>query len=107
MSIETPPVGLTSHHTEQTLKARHQEALDIFEAWCDRVRNSGGQDRVAAELQQLEAWDWVEATKVDLDLYRSVVCHRGSVRGRTAPHGRSGVIPYPRHFGARRNERSA
>jgi hypothetical protein len=63
MTIETPPVGLTGHHTEATLKARHQEALDIFEAWCDRVRNSGGQDRVAALLQQEEAWDWVVATK--------------------------------------------
>jgi hypothetical protein len=107
MIIETPPVGLTGHHTEQTLKARHREALDIFDAWCDRVRNSGGQERVAAELQQEEAWDWVEATKADLDLYRSVVCRRGSVAGRTAPHGRSGVITYPRSFEARRNEHSA
>lgn len=92
MTTQTHPVGATGMQTEATLKARHQEALDIFEAWCDRVRASGGQDRVAAELQQAEAWDWVEVTKQDLDLYRSVVCQRGAVRGRTAPHGRSGVI---------------
>jgi len=92
---QTPPVGSTGKHTEQTLKARHQEALDIFEAWCDRVRACGGQDRVAAELQRDEAWDWVEVTKRDLDLFRSVVCHRGSVAGRTAPHGRYGVIGHP------------
>ncbi|HEY9356512.1 MAG TPA: hypothetical protein VIQ52_09435 [Arthrobacter sp.] len=107
MTIETPPVGLTGHHTEATLVARHREALDIFEAWCDRVRNSGGQDRVAAELQRDEAWDWVVATKADLDLYRSVACRRGAVAGRSVPHGRSGVIPYPRHFQARRNESRA
>lgn len=93
---DRPPMGATGHHTEATLKARHKEALDIFEAWCDRVRVSGGQDRVAAELQQAEAWDWVEQTKEDLDLYRSVVCQRGTVRGRTAPHGRGGVIGHPR-----------
>ena len=98
MTIETPPVGLTGHHTEQTLKARHQEALDIFEAWCDRVRQAGGKDREAAVLQQEEAWDWVVATKADLDLYRRVVCQRGSVRGRSGPHGRSGVIGHGRIF---------
>lgn len=86
----------TGHHTEVTLKARHQEALDIFEAWCDRVRSSGAKDRVAAELQQEEAWDWVEQTKQDLDLYRSVVHQRGSVRGRSNPWGQSKVIGHPR-----------
>ncbi|MGN7250073.1 hypothetical protein [Arthrobacter sp. SAFR-014] len=97
MTTETPHYVATGMHTEATLKARHQEALDIFEAWCDRVRQSGGQDRVAAVLQQEEAWDWVVATKADLDLYRSVVCQRGSVVGRTGPHGRSGVITYAGH----------
>jgi hypothetical protein len=92
MSVETHPVGATGMHTEATLKARHQEAIDVYEAWAERVRNSGGQDRVAAELQMGEAWDWVVQTKQDLDLYRSVVHPRGAVRGRTAPHGRSGVI---------------
>lgn len=97
MTTTTPPVGLTGHHTEATLKARHQEALDIFEAWCDRVRDSGGKDRVAAELQQEEAWEWVVSTKQDLDLYRSVVCQRGAVRGRSVPHGRVGVIGHAGH----------
>jgi hypothetical protein len=92
MTTQTLPVGATKHHTEQTLKARHQEALDIFEAWCDRCRVAGGSDLKAAELQRDEAWDWVERTKADLDLYRSVVCVRGTVWGRTAPHGRRGVI---------------
>jgi hypothetical protein len=92
MTTQTFPVGATGHHTERTLKARHQEALDIFEAWCDRVRESGGQDRVAAELQQAEAWDWVVVTKEDLDLFRSVVHPRAAVAGRSRPHGRSGVI---------------
>ena len=97
MTTQTPHYVATGKHTERTLKARHQEALDIFEAWCDRVRSSGGQDRVAAVLQQEEAWDWVEETKADLDLYRSVMCQRGSVAGRTAPHGRVGVIGHSRH----------
>ena len=97
MTTQTLPVGATGHHTESTLKARHKEALDIFEAWCDRVRESGGQDRVAAELQQEEAWDWVESTKRDLDLFRSVNRERVVVAGRTRPHGRSGVIGHPRH----------
>lgn len=92
MTTQTHPVGATGKHTEATLKARHQEALDIFEAWCDRVRASGGRDRVAAELQQEEAWDWVEQTKQDLDLYRSVVCARAAAVGRGRPHGRTGVI---------------
>lgn len=95
MTTQTHPVGATAHHTEQTLKARHQEALDIFEAWCDRVRSSGGHDRVAAELQQAEAWDWVEQTKQDLDLYRSVVHQRGSVVGRANVWGASRVIGHP------------
>lgn len=98
MTTQTHPVGATGHHTEATLKARHQEAIDVYEAWADRVRNSGGQDRVAAELQMGEAWDWVLSTKEDLDLYRSVIHPRGAVAGRSRPHGRSGVIPSPRHF---------
>lgn len=92
MTSQTLPVGATKHHTEQTLKARHQEALDIFEAWCDRCRDCGGSDLKAAELQRDEAWDWVERTKADLDLYRSVLCQRGSFRGLRGSHGRSGVI---------------
>ena len=107
MTTQTHPVGATGHHTEATLKARHQEALDIFEAWCDRVRQSGGKDRVAAELQQEEAWEWVESTKADLDLYRSVMCQRGAVVGRAAPHGRVGVIASPTALAARRNDSGA
>lgn len=97
MTTQTLPVGATTHHNERTLKARHQEAIDVYEAWADRVRASGGQDRVAAELQQEDAWDWVETTKQDLDLFRSVVHPRGAVAGRSRPHGRSGVIGHPRH----------
>lgn len=68
----------------------------MYEAWADRVRSSGGQDRVAAELQMGEAWDWVVATKADLDLYRSVVHPRAVVAGRSRPHGWVGVIAHPR-----------
>ncbi|QFG09608.1 hypothetical protein HYQ00_gp64 [Arthrobacter phage TripleJ] len=97
MTIETPPVGLTSHHTEQTLKARHQEALDIFHAWLERHKVSGGKDRAAVEIQMEEAWVYVERTAADLQLYREVVCPRGAMAGRSVAHGRSGVIPYARH----------
>lgn len=96
MTTQTHPVGATGHHTEATLKARHQEALDIFEAWCDRVRDSGGQDRVAAELQQFEAWDWVESTKQDLDLFRSVTRERAAGGRRAYARTRVGVIAHPR-----------
>ena len=92
MTTTTLPVGAATHHTEQTLKARHQEALDVYEAWTDRVRSSGGQDRVAAVLQQDDAWEWVETTKTDLALYRSVHAPRAAVAGRGVPYGRSGVL---------------
>jgi hypothetical protein len=107
MTTQTLPVGATTHHNERTLTARHKEAIDVYEAWAERVRNSGGQDRVAAELQMGEAWEWVEQTKADLDLYRSVVHPRGTVRGRTAPHGRGRVIGHPQSFAARRNDSGA
>jgi hypothetical protein len=92
MTTMTHPVGATNHHTEATLKARHQEALDIFEAWCDRCRVAGGSDLRAAELQRDEAWDWVERTKADLDLYRSVACRKAPVAGLSYFRGRGGVI---------------
>ena len=92
MTITTHPVGATTHHTEQTLKARYQEAIDVYEAWSDRVRSSGGHDRVAAELQRDDAWAWVERTKQDLEAFRSVARQRAAAPGWTAPHGRSGVV---------------
>ena len=92
MTTQTLPVGAATHHTEQTLTARHQEALDVYEAWADRVRSSGGQDRVAAELQRDDAWEWVEATRTDLALYRSVHAPRAAAPGRSVQHGRAGVL---------------
>lgn len=92
MTTQTLPYGVTKTHTEATLKARHQEALDIFEAWCDRCRVAGGSDLAAAELQRDEAWDWVVRTKQDLDLYRSVACRRAPVAGVSYFRGRGGVI---------------
>jgi hypothetical protein len=59
-------------HTEATLKARHQEALDIFHAWVDRRRVTGGHSVIVVDLQMNEAWDWVERTAEDLRLYREV-----------------------------------
>lgn len=88
---DLPPKGATTHHTEATLKARHKEAIDVYEAWCDRVRMSGGQDRVAAVLQMNEALGWVEVCGRDLAAHRLVVRGRGVVVGRTVPHGRVGV----------------
>lgn len=107
MTTTTHPVGATTHHTEATLKARHQEAIDVYDAWAERVRHSGGQDRVAAMLQMDEAWEWVVSTKADLDLYRSVIHPRGAVAGRTRAHGRVGVIASPPAFEARRNDSGA
>lgn len=92
MNTQTLPVGATTHHTEQTLKARHQEAIDVYEAWTDRVRSSGGQDRVAAELQRDDAWAWVERTRADLEAFRSVARQQSAAPRWTAPHGRSGVL---------------
>lgn len=92
MNTHTLPVGATTHHTEQTLKARYQEALAIHEAWSDRVRSSGGQDRVAAELQRDDAWAWVERTKQDLEACRSVARQQAAAPGWTAPHGKAGVV---------------
>jgi len=92
MTTQTLPVGATTHHTEQTLKARYQEALDIHEAWAERVRTSGGQDRVAAELQRNDAWEWVGVTRAGLEAYRALLRQRAAVPGWTRPHGRSGVV---------------
>ena len=92
ITTDRSPTGTTTHHTEQTLKARYQEALDVYEAWSDRVRSSGGQDRLAAEFQRDDAWAWVERTKQDLVACRSVARQRAAAPGWTAPHGRSGVV---------------
>jgi len=58
--------------TEATLKASHQEALDIFHAWVDRHRVTGGNEAAAVKMQMDDAWAWVERTAEDLALYRSV-----------------------------------
>lgn len=88
----THPVGAATHHTEQTLKARYQEAIDVYEAWTDRVRSSGGQDRVAAELQLEDAWSWVVVTREGLEAFRAAHRERALAGGWTRPHGRGGVI---------------
>lgn len=92
MTTTTHPYGASKHHTEATLKARHQEALDIYEAWCDRVRNSGGSDRKAAEVQLGEALGWLEITAADLEAFRRLRCESRALPGVSRPHGRSGVI---------------
>ena len=92
MSTQTLPVGASTHHTEQTLKNRYKEAIDVYEAWSDRVRSSGGQDRVAAELQRDDAWAWVGVTREGLEAFRSVARQKAAAPGWTAPHGRSGVV---------------
>lgn len=98
MTTTTLPVGATTHHPEQTLKARYQEALAIYEAWTDRVHASGGQDRVAAELQQEDAWAWVEQTKGDLEVFRSVTRQHAAAGGWSRQHGRPGVVGRPNRF---------
>ena len=92
MHTQTHPVGATTHHTERTLKARYDEALAIHEAWADRVRSSGGQDRVAAELQLEDAWSWVVVTREGLEAFRATCRERAVAGGWTRPHGRSGVV---------------
>lgn len=62
-------------HTEATLKARHQEALEIHCAWADRYRVTGGKESVAVLMQMNEAWDWVERTAEDLHEYRQATRH--------------------------------
>ncbi|TQJ60507.1 hypothetical protein FBY30_2775 [Arthrobacter sp. SLBN-83] len=90
-------MSTTGMHTETTLKARHKEALDIFEAWCDRVQTSGGHDRVAAELQQMEAWDWVEQTAEDLRLYREVMRSNATAARRSASNTRGRLHAHRTH----------
>jgi hypothetical protein len=65
-------MSTTGIHTETTLRARHQEALDIFHAWAGRHRVAGGNEAAAIEIQMNEAWDWVEQTAKDLHLFRQV-----------------------------------
>lgn len=89
---QTHPVGATTHHTEQTLKARYQEALDILKALEDREAVSGGSALTAVLVEKLEALDWVERTARDLHEFRAVHRERAAARGWTRPHGRVGVI---------------
>lgn len=98
MTTTTLPVGATTHHTEATLKARYREAMDIYEAWCDRVRRSGGQDYVAAVLQMGEAWDWVQSTKADLEAHRSMCRQQASVGRRAYERTRVGVSGHRKRF---------
>lgn len=74
----------TGIHNETTLKARHQEALDIFHAWVDRFHSTGGKEAAAVEIQMEEAWDWVEQTAEDLRLYREVMRPNGTHAYRSA-----------------------
>ena len=97
MTTQTLPVGATTHHTETTLKARYDEAIDILKALEDREAVSGGTALAAVLVQKSEAMDWVEITARDLALFRSVVHPRGASRGRTVQHGRGGVIGHPGH----------
>jgi hypothetical protein len=92
MTTQTLPVGATKHHTEATLKARHEEASQLVEAWTSRVRSSGGNDRKAAEVQLGEALGWLEITAWDLESFRRLRCESRSLPGVSRPHGRSGVI---------------
>jgi len=92
MHTQTRPVGATTHHTEQTLQARYREALDIHEAWSDRVRSSGGRDRVAAELQLEDAWAWVVVTRAGLEAFRTAARQRAAAAGWTRPHGRERLV---------------
>ncbi|MDQ1053199.1 hypothetical protein QE394_001127 [Arthrobacter sp. SORGH_AS 212] len=84
-------------HNESTLKARHQEALDIHAAWVDRYRASGGNDKTAAYLQMNEAWDWVEQTANDLQLYREVMRHKTREHGRSAANTTGRLHAHRRH----------
>jgi hypothetical protein len=98
MTTTTLPVGATTHHTEQTLKARYQEALDILKALEDREAVSGGSSLAAVLVQKSEALDWVGITSADLALYRSVHHPRAAVAGWSRQHGRSGVVGHPNRF---------
>jgi len=77
------PLGI---HNETTLKARHQEALDIYHAWADRHRVTGGNEAKAVHMQMMDAWDWVERTAEDLHDYRQAARH-GMRQTRRACHG--------------------
>jgi len=92
MTIRTLPVGATTHHTEQTLKNRYQEALDILKALEDREAVSGGSALAAVLVEKSEALDWVERTAGDLHEYRAAHRERAVAGGWARPHGRSGVI---------------
>lgn len=87
----------TGIHTEATLKARHQEALDIFHAWVDRFHTTGGKEAQAVEIQMGEAWDWVEQTSEDLQLYREVMRHKTREHGRTAANTLGRLHAHRRH----------
>ena len=88
----TLPYGASKHHTEQTLKARHEEASQLVEAWTSRVRFSGGNDRKAAEVQLGEALGWLEITAWDLESFRRLRCESRALPGLRGSHGQSGVI---------------
>jgi hypothetical protein len=56
--------------TEATLKASHQEALDIYHAWVHRHRVTGGNEAAAVKMQMDDAWEWVQRTDEDLRTWR-------------------------------------
>lgn len=98
MNSQTLPVGAATHHTEQTLKARYQEALDILKALEDREAVSGGSALTAVQVEKSEALDWVERTAEDLHLFRSVHHPRAAAPGWGRQHARSGVVGHPNRF---------
>jgi hypothetical protein len=86
----------TGHHTEATLKARYDEALDILKALEDREAVSGGAALASVLVQKSEAMDWVEITARDLALFRSVVREKAARRDRDVQNVRGRVIGHPR-----------
>lgn len=89
---QTHPVGATTHHTEQTLKNRYQEALDILKALEDREAVSGGSTLAAVLVEKSEALDWVERTAGDLHEYRAAHRERAVAGGWIRLRDRPGVV---------------
>lgn len=103
MTITTVPVGAPTHRTEQTLKARHQEALDIVKAIEDREAVSVGSVLAGVLVEKAEALAWVEVTAAGLAAYRSLVRQRGAVGVRSGSRTPGGVIGHAGHSQALRN----
>lgn len=68
---------MLGNHNERTLKARHAEALDIYDAWTARNRVTGGTQSAAVGVHLAEAWDWVQTCTDDLKTYRAATRRPG------------------------------